>query len=309
MEFRQLRYFLAIVEAGSVSAASRRIHVAQPALTRQIKLLEEDLNTRLFERHARGMVLTMAGRALVEEAKELLTKRDELRGRLASLGSGTVGRLSIGITPTYLWQSWATTLLRNFRRDYPGIALEIFPLLSGPQLERLRDNSLEAGLMYLHHDDEAGISSMEVHRDTLILAMPMDSEWVSNPPDSLSQLSNADFIWGFRWASPSYYDRMIEHFHHLGFQPKVVQYGADNSAILSMVSAGLGLAIVPDSASANPVPGICFLRLPELDACDMPLRFAWSKDNDSPILANMVHLVQEHVDFLRQRQAQPGAGC
>lgn len=293
MEFRQLRYFLAVAEAGSLTAASRRIHVAQPALTRQIRLLEEDLGTRLFERQARGMVMTVAGRALVEEARELLAHRDQLRGRLSALGSGISGRLSLGITVTHLWVPRVSSLLADFRRRYPDIALEVYPLLSGPTLERLREGTLDAGLLYLQHDDESGILCRDYHRDVLILAVPAASAWTSQPPKRLSELEGEDFIWGFRQASPAYHDRVMGHFHHHNFHPKVVQYGADNIAILSMVAAGLGIAIVPDSAAAHPMPGIQYLRLDELDDCDMPLRFAWRQGNDSPPLANLIRLIDQ----------------
>ena len=76
----------------------------------------------------------------------------------------------------------------------------------------------------------------------------------------------------------------------------MVQYGADNIAILSMVAAGLGIAILPAASSCHPMPGIRFLRLPELDTCDMPLWFAWRPDNDSPALHNLIQLVGETAE-------------
>lgn len=292
MEFRQLHYFLAVVEAGSVSAASRRVHVAQPALTRQIRLLEEDLETQLFARHARGMQLTVAGRALVEEARELLDHRERIKSRLHALGSGLSGKLSLGITVTHLWVPQVARLLSSYRERYPGVAFEVFPLLSGPQLERLREARLDAGVLYLDSDAQPGLETRLLHRDHLILAVPEGSRWASSPPAALAELRDAEFVWGFRQVSPVYYDRMLAHFQHLDFQPRVVQYGADNIAILSMVAAGLGIAIVPAASSWHPMPGIRFLRLAELDDCDMPLWFAWKTGNDSPALANLIELIE-----------------
>ncbi len=300
MEFRQLHYFLAVVEAGSVSAASRHVHVAQPALTRQIHLLEEDLETRLFDRHARGMQLTVAGRALVEEARELLDHRARIRSRLYALGSGLSGKLSLGITVTHLWVPQVAGLLSDYRQCYPGVAFEVFPLLSGPQLERLRDDRLDAGVLYLDSDAQPGLETRLLHRDHLILAVPEASRWAASPPARLAELDDAEFVWGFRQASPVYYDRMLAHFQRLGFHPRVVQYGADNIAILSMVAAGLGIAVVPAASSAHPMPGIRLLRLSELDACDMPLWFAWKTGNDSPALANLIALVDKEL---------PSRGC
>ncbi|MDN3558055.1 LysR family transcriptional regulator [Halomonas maura] len=295
MEFRQLEYFVAVVETGSISAASRRVHVAQPALTRQMRLLEEDVGTRLFERHARGVRLTVAGRALHDEAIQLLDDRAQIKARLTALGSGLSGKLSLGITVTHLWVPEVAQLMGQYRTRYPGVAFEVFPLLSGPQLERLREGSLDAGILYLDGPDHPGLDMRPLQHDHLILAVPERSPWASMPPSSLNELKDADFVWGFRSASPVYYDRMLAHFQRLGFSPRVVQYGADNITILSMVAAGLGIAIVPSASSAHPMPGIRFLRLPELDRCDMPLWMAWRSANDSPALHNWIGLVDEVV--------------
>ncbi|MGJ7459332.1 LysR family transcriptional regulator [Halomonas sp. RA08-2] len=291
MEFRQISYFVAVVETGSISAASRRVHIAQPALTRQIRLLEEDLGTRLLERHARGVRLTVAGRALYEDAVQLLDARTQIRTRLAALGSGVIGKLSLGITVAHLWVPEVARLLGRYRERYPRVAFEVFPLLSGPQLDRLREGTLDAGILYLDSAEQPGLETRLLQHDHLVLAVPAASPWADVPPRQLQELKGADFVWGFRSASPVYYDRVVAHFARLQFEPRVVQYGADNITILSMVAAGLGIAIVPAASSWHPMPGIRFLGLAELDACDMPLWLAWRSGNDAPALHNLVALV------------------
>ena len=293
MEFRQLAYFVAVVETGSISAASRHVHIAQPALTRQIRLLEEDMETRLFNRHARGMRLTVAGQALYEEAQELLDRRTRLRARLSSLGKGVTGRVSLGVTVTHLWVPEVAGLMGRYRDHYPQVAFEVFPLLSGPQLERLREGSLDAGILYLDGADQPGLETRLLQHDHLVLAVPEASPWSAAPPATLDELNEAEFVWGFRSASPVYYDRLLAHFQRLGFSPRVVQYGADNITILSMVAAGLGVAIVPSASSAHPMPGIRFIHLSELEACDMPLWMAWRSSNDSPALHNLLEQVDD----------------
>lgn len=295
MELRQLRYFLAVVEAGAISAASRQIHVAQPALTRQIRLLEEDLETRLFDRHARGVQLTVTGHALAREAQDILDRHDQIKERLKALGQGQTGKLSLGITVTQLWDPQIARLLSKYRRLYNGVAFEVFPLLSGPQLDRLRQDKLDVGILYLDDDAHPGLETCLLHLDHLVLAVPEASAWAKSPPTSLDDVKDADFIWGFRRASPPYHDRMMQHFRNNNFNPRIVQYGAGNIAILSMVSAGLGLSIVPATSSWHPIPGIRFLSLPELDRCDMPLRLAWKPDNDSPTLTNFISLVRKEL--------------
>ncbi|MGM1053882.1 MAG: LysR family transcriptional regulator [Pseudomonadota bacterium] len=296
MEFRQLSYFVAVVETGSISAASRRVHIAQPALTRQIRLLEEDLDVRLFQRHARGVQPTVAGRALYEEAIQLLDTRTRIRARLSALGKGLVGRVSLGVTVTHLWMPEVAALLRRYRDRYPQVGFEVFPLLSGPQLERLREGSLDVGILYLDSAEQPGLATRPLQQDHLMLAVPEASRWATSPPRRLAELADADFVWGFRSISPVYYDRVMAHFERLQFAPRVVQYGADNITILSMVAAGLGVAIVPAASSWHTMPGIRFLRLDELDACDMPLWLAWLSGNDTPALHNLISLVDSCFD-------------
>lgn len=292
MEFRQLSYFIAVAETGSISAASRQVHVAQPALTRQIRLLEEDLGTRLLERHARGVSLTVAGKALYDEAVQLLDRRTQIRTRLSALGQGLTGRVSLGVTVTHLWVPEVAALLRHYRDRYARVAFEVFPLLSGPQLERLREGTLDAGILYLDSAEQPGLETRLLQHDHLMLAVPDASPWSAAPPATLDELQEADFVWGFRSVSPVYYDRVMAHFARLDFEPRVVQYGADNITILSMVAAGLGVAIVPSASSAHPMPGIRFIHLPELEACDMPLWMAWRSTNDSPALHNLLGQVE-----------------
>lgn len=296
MELRQLQYFIAVVEEGSISAASRRVHVAQPALTRQMHQLEEDLESPLFHRHTRGVAPTVAGRALYKEALDLIDRRDHIRARLRSLGQGLTGNVRLGITVTLLWEAPVSNLLGGYRDRYPNVAFEVFPLLSGPQLERLRQQTLDAGILYMGADEQPDLASRLFGSDSLMLAVPEQSRWAISPPKRLAEIDGANFIGGFRSASPSYYDRVFGYLSQVGFNPKVTQYGADNIAILSLVSARLGLAVVPASSSHYPIPGIRFLRLPELDNCDLPLRFAWRPDNDSPALLNLIELIDRSLE-------------
>ncbi|MGM0926528.1 MAG: LysR family transcriptional regulator [Pseudomonadota bacterium] len=304
MEFRQLSYFVAVAETGSISAASRRVHVAQPALTRQVQLLEEDLGTQLLERHARGVSLTVAGDALYEEAIQLLDARTRIRSRLSALGQGVIGKVSLGVTVTHLWVPEVADLLRRYRDRYSRVAFEVFPLLSGPQLEKLREGSLDAGILYLDDGEQPGLETRQLQHDHLLLAVPESSPWAAEPPRKLAELEKADFVWGFRSVSPVYFDRVVAHFERLNFTPRVVQYGADNLTILSMVAAGLGIAIVPAASRCHPMPGVRYLEMAELSGCDMPLWLAWRRGNDAPALHNLVALAE--ASFTPANESRPG---
>lgn len=291
MDFRQLRYFVAIVEEGSISAASRRVHIAQPALTRQIHALEADLGVSLFDRGARGISLTVTGKALYEEAKQLLEDRERVIARIGSLGQGVTGKVTVGVTVAHLWVPEIKQVLSGFRERYPQVALEVFPLLSGPQSEKLKDGSIDAGFLYIDDNSPDYLRTRMFHKDNLVLAVPEHSPLVGAPPDKVAHLSQYNFVWGPRSSSPVYYDRLLAYMHQLGFYPRVVQIGADNVTILSLVAAGLGISIVPGDCKWISPPGVSFIDMPELAQCDMSVSFAWNTHNHSPALQNFINTV------------------
>ena len=181
----------------------------------------------------------------------------------------------------------------GYRGRYPNVALDVFPLLSGPQLEKLQQGGLDIGILYLDDHTPSGIETRLLQHDHLILAVPASSSWAQSPPTKLAELAEAEFVWGYRSISPVYYDRVVAHFSRLNFLPRVVQYGADNITILSMVAAGLGVAVVPAASRCHPMPGIYFIELDELTTCDMPLWLAWRTGKASPVLANFIKMTSD----------------
>ncbi|AEY02628.1 LysR family transcriptional regulator [Oceanimonas sp. GK1] len=293
MDFRQLGYFVAIVEEGSISAASRRVHIAQPALSRQIQALETELETSLFERGAREIRLTVSGRALYEEARTLLACRESSITRIRSLSEGTTGKITLGVTVAHLWVPVIKQVLSTFRTRYPRVALEVLPLLSGPQRTRLQDGTIDAGFLYMDDKPADSLESRLFNRGHLVLAVPEQSPLVGAPPQRVEQLEPFNFVWGPRVSSPVYYDRVINFLNRLNFYPKVVQSGADNITILSLVAAGLGISVVPDDCKWIAPPGVHFIEMPELAACDVSVSFAWNTGHYSPALQNFIEVVRE----------------
>ncbi|GAA3548289.1 LysR family transcriptional regulator [Zobellella aerophila] len=291
MDFRQLRYFVAIVEEGSISAASRKVHIAQPALTRQIHALEAALGGSLFERGAKGIALTVTGKALYEEAKQLLETRERIMARITALGQGITGKVAVGVTVSHLWVPEIKQVLSGFRDSYPQVALEVYPLLSGPQSEKLKDGSIDAGFLYMGDEIPDYLRTRLFHKDNLVLAVPENSPLVDSPPDKVHQLNRYNFVWGPRSSSPVYYDKLLAYLHQQDFYPKVVQIGADNVTILSLVAAGLGISIVPGDCKWISPPGVSFIDMPELARCDMSVSFAWNTHNHSPALQNFINTV------------------
>ncbi|WP_051229355.1 LysR family transcriptional regulator [Paludibacterium yongneupense] len=294
MEWRQLRYFVCVVDCGSVSAAARSVHVAQPALTRQIHQLEENLGVVLFTRSAHGMALTEAGRILYDEARHVLEEVERVRGRIRALGAHASGNLALGVTSTHLWLPQVSSLLRDFRARHPTISLQISPILSQPQVELLLSGRLDAGVMFLRPSTQPLLQGIELYREHFCLAVPAASPLAEAPPETLADVGHEDFIWFPRAGTPDYYDFLMEAFQRAGFLPRIVQEGSDNVTVLSLVAAGLGVSVVPAASRHRSIDGICFIDLPELKSLQLPLELVWKENHSSPPLCELLATARGH---------------
>lgn len=147
MEFNQLYNFSVVAELGSITKAAAVLSIAQPALSRQIKKLEEELNIPLFHRHGHGVSLTNEGQSFLDEAQRLITDFQALKKNAASWNVGVSGKVSIGVTPT-IAKNFGGDLIMRFRERYPDASLELSEGLSGHILEWLKTGKIDVGLLY-----------------------------------------------------------------------------------------------------------------------------------------------------------------
>ncbi|CAM5222774.1 DNA-binding transcriptional LysR family regulator OS=Castellaniella defragrans OX=75697 GN=HNR28_000607 PE=3 SV=1 [Castellaniella defragrans] len=291
VELRHLRYFVAIAEHGSISRAARSVYVAQPALTKQLRDLEEELGVTLFERRARGIELTPGGRQFLADARGILEAAALAKERAIRVSVGQVGSLSIGMTVLHTLLPIFLRIMHTFRSARPGVSISLRQLLSGPQVEGIRSEELDAGMLFFRPTNDESLMGMVVHQEPLVLAVPRDSAWVKVPPHRLSELATADFIWFPRSVSPDYHDQLIYCFRKAGFTPRVTQEGTDNSSLLSLVAAGLGCTILPAAARMGAPDSVVFMTLDDLDV-QLPLELVWRSDNHSPLLHRFIEVAR-----------------
>jgi LysR family transcriptional regulator, nitrogen assimilation regulatory protein len=191
MELRTLRYFVRIAEAGSISAASRQLRVAQPALTRHIRNLEKELGVSLFERTARGLLLSDAARQLLADGRQILADLARAKSRAQSFAPVIKGSVTVGITPS-VSMILTNPLLKNMQRQAPSISLRIVDSMAGngsEWLEWIRDEHLDLVVMYAN-DNQAGLKSEPLLSEDLHLVSPMRrSEDREISFEALSQIS------------------------------------------------------------------------------------------------------------------------
>ncbi|MBP0625082.1 LysR family transcriptional regulator [Cupriavidus consociatus] len=283
MELRQLRYFIAVAEHASITLAAESIHIAQPALTRQMQTLEQDLGATLMERSARGIRLTEAGKQLLVDARKILEEEAAAKLRVQRASRGEVGHLSIGLPVMQSLPPRIAGILRAYHRAVPGVALTLHHLLSDAQLELLRSGRLDAGFLLFRPVDDPTLAGMPVFSDAMLLAYPSDWNWAAGRPKVLRDLQDVEFVWLPRSAAPTWHDQLIHCFFDAGFTPRAVVHGVDAGSMLSLVAAGMGCTILPESARDRAPSTVSFLSLDDL-RIRQDWEFVWRTDRPSALI-------------------------
>jgi DNA-binding transcriptional LysR family regulator len=289
---RHLRYFVAVGEDQHYGRASRRLGVAQPALSRQIQDLEKEIGYELFDRMPRGVRLSAAGELFMADARRILQEVGEATARAARVARGQSGTLRIGFAENASWHGVAPDSFRRFRERQPDVTLQLQPAASLEQLEAIRSGRLDAGFVNFMPKADADLDQLAVGIQQVELALPKRHPLARLEKLRLHDLTDAAFIWFPRRASPIFYDRLMHECYRGGLKsPRIVQEGLNEATILSLVSTGLGVGWVLGSARWRRPPTIAILPVVDLNM-PVPLALAWRRDNTSPLLARFVDEVR-----------------
>jgi DNA-binding transcriptional LysR family regulator len=296
MELRHLRYFVAVGEEQHYGRAARRLRVAQPALSRQIQDLEEELGFTLFDRLPRGVKLSSAGELFLEDARRILLEIGDAAARAGRVASGRSGTLRIGFTENSCWRGVVPESFRRFRELQPDAELHLQPSASVEQIEAIRSGRLDAGFVNFMPKSDAELDQLPVARQHVELAAPKGHPLTKLKKLRLRDLTEAPFIWFPRWPSPAFYDRMMHECYRGGLKsPRIVQEGMNEATILSLVSSGLGVGWVLGTARWRCPETVVVLPVADLNM-PLTLALAWRRDNTSPLLANFIGDVRRLPD-------------
>jgi DNA-binding transcriptional LysR family regulator len=288
MELRHLRYFVAIGEEQHYGRAARRLRVAQPALSRQIQDLEEELGFTLFDRLPRGVKLSSAGKLFLEDARRILLEIGDAAARAGRVASGRSGTLRIGFTENSCWRGVVPESFRRFRELQPDAELQLQPSASVEQIEAIRSGRLDAGFVNFMLKTDPELDQLLVAIQRVELAAPKGHSLTRLKKLRLRDLTDAPFIWFPRWPSPAFYDRMMHECYRGGLKsPRIVQEGMNEATILSLVSSGLGVGWVLGTARWRCPETVVVLPVVDLNM-PLTLALAWRRDNTSPLLANFI---------------------
>ena len=296
MELRHLRYFVATGEEQHYGRAARRLRVAQPALSRQIQSLEEELGFKLFERLPRGVKLSTAGRLFLEDARRILHDVSEAAVRADRVARGRSGTLRVGFTENASWHGVVPDSFRRFRELRPDAELQLQPSASWEQLEAVRSGRLDAGFVFNMPKTDPELELLAVAVPHIELAMLKRHPLTKLKTLRLRDLTKVPFVWFPRRESPALYDHLMRECFRGGLEsPRIVQEGLNEATILSLVATGLGVGWTLGTARWRCPKSIVIMPVADLNL-PLPLALAWKRDNDSPLLATFVAEVRRLPD-------------
>jgi len=300
MEFRQLRYFVAVAEHSNFNRAAERLHVAQPALSRQVGALERELGMPLLERLPRGVRLTPAGAAFLERARRILTEVEAARSHAADAQRGQVGLLRLGFNAIAVKNPVVPEALRRFRLDRPSVQLALNTQTSPEQIQRLYDRSLDVGFLYTPPAAHPELEFVEMAPYKMVLAMPREHPLASRRTLRMGDLRDENFVWQARMRLPWIHDQLISECLGKGFSPRIAQEADDAEAMLSLASIGLGVAFVHPLQRA-PLRALVYKEVSDLSLV-WPLYMTWRRGETAPVATGFVELVRQLLMKQRSRK-------
>ncbi len=295
MELRHLRYFVAVAEHLSFGRAAERLHISQPPLSRQIRALEDELGAPLFSRTRRSVRLTAAGAALLPEARRLLRDADALQAGARRLAAGAVGTLALGFISVAAY-NLLPQLAPEFRRRHPGIKLVLQEATSDVQLGALAQGELDVGLV-LPPVEAPGLEYAPLLHDTLVAALPAGRG--GKGPVAVGALRHEPFILFPRRVGTSLHDAIVGVCRRAGFAPRVAQEAIQMQTIISLVAAGMGIALVPAALRKLRRAGVVYRPLTDR-AARVEIGVAWRAADDAPAVQAFVGLARATARAARE---------
>ncbi|AOK59861.1 LysR substrate-binding domain-containing protein [Burkholderia ubonensis] len=300
-DLRQWRYFVTVAEERHFGRAAARLSMTQPPLSQAIRALEDLLGVALFVRTKRSVALTAVGAALLPDVRKLLEAADALPPRAQSLARGETGSLALAFVSTADY-GLLPSLLRAFGARYPQVRLQLEEATSDVQIEELAAGRIDAGLIIppVPPRHAAELSYLPVVREPLVLAMPAAAAPADAPEDApvrLADVAALPLVIFPRRLAPGFYDIITGCYGAAGATPRIGQEAIQMQTIVSLVSAGMGVALVPQSLRNLRRTGVVYRPLAD-GAPVVETGLVWRTGDVSPVLAGFIDIVRAQA-FVR----------
>jgi DNA-binding transcriptional LysR family regulator len=296
-ELTQLRCFVAAAEELHFGHAAERLHMTQPPLSRQIQILERILGVQLLKRTSRIVRLTPAGRTFLPEARHILHLAESAAVSTRRTAAGEAGSVAIGFTAAAGY-SFLPELIARARERLPGVDFALEEMVTAEQVEALSSHRIDVAL--LRPPVRREFESVRVLREPLLAALPANHRLVKGRLPTLSDFDRQPFVMYSPYEARYFYDLLAAIFATAGVAPRFVQHMTQVHAILALVRAGLGAALVPTAAASLRFEGVALRPIATRPARPVELFLAWERDNDNPVLPAFVEMAR--------LSSRPGSG-
>lgn len=303
MEMRQLRYFLAVADAGHITRAAATLGLKQPPLSQQIRALETQIGLTLFNRHPKGVTLTEAGQLLQGEARRLLHEMELLEARLNRVAQGQQGRLALGFTSSAASHAYMPRTLNECRRLHPQLSLELTECNAAELTEAVLSEKLDCGFLRVPVARPPGLAFETLFDESVLLALPKDHPLAraghgagsGSKALSLSAVREEGFILTRRPGASGLYANLIALCKAKGFVPRIVAEVPRMLTNLNLVAAGAGVSVVPASMRGVHAHAVIYRSIEETHALRAPMTLVWRQMDLAGPTATFVALARRMV--------------
>jgi len=304
MELRQLRYFVAVAESEHVRRAAEELRVAQPALSRQIRLLEAELAVPLFERSRQRLRLSPAGRELYADAKRILANVEEMKGHARNVSLGSAGRLRVCYSDAAAWSGPVPESIRAFRSIEPGVDLRLTPMEFPQQMAALEAGEEDVAFAYGLPEQREGFDACLASSEGLLLAVGKHHPLAHRQRLRLRDLRELPFVWIARTRNSAYHDSLLAACAEGGLVPRIVQTASSRATVLSLIAAGLGIGFVLRSVRHYQPGDIVFKEVEDL-SLQAQLYLIWKRENTSHALRRFLDIARVVIQAGAVERAAP----
>ena len=295
IDLRQLRYFQAVAEELHFGRAAARLAIAQPALSRQIQQIEQELGTPLLRRTQRRVELLPAGALLLERSRAIQQELARTLTDVRRTGAGELGRLAVGFIHSSTY-GLLPSIVGRFRQLYPAIELELHEMPITVQHGALLRGTIDVGLLRVQ-PAPAELEVVPVLSDPFVLALPASHPLAQRSRVRLRSVAQDPFVMFAEQGAPLLNDRVQALCRQAGFTPDVVQHATQIHTVIGLVGAGLGVAVVPASGRNLHPREVRFVQIAD-KAEPVHVALAWRRGHDTPAARSFRRVTQDVVAAL-----------
>jgi DNA-binding transcriptional LysR family regulator len=296
MEFRHLRYIVAVAEEGHITRAAERLGIAQPPLSRQIKAIEQEIGVQLFRRVPRGVELTDAGRAFLDVARATFDNLDRALEAARRTARGEQGRISVAFTSSTAFHPLVPRIIREFREAFPLVAVTLAEGIPPDLIESIERDRLDAAFVRPSHAKLKRLVFHPLLQEQLVVAFPEGHALARGQARAvpLKGLSDETFVMNSRHAGVAIRDVVFTACQAAGFSPQVGQEAPHVISTLALVAAGIGISVVPASLQHLHIRGVVYRRLAGKEL-KVTLNLASRRGETSAVVRQFVNLVRRRA--------------